>query len=129
MSIKHAFERYGRIARVMPYLDSNGAVQFAEAKHTAISGASTDNTIVAAVASKRILPTSFWIVCAADVDVRFEDGAGGTALTGVMSFGKGLSAVTNDDGLFNPTTANTLLNMELGAAVQVSGAMTYYEIE
>jgi hypothetical protein len=94
----------------------------------AVSGATSgNNTLVAAAgAGNSIVVTSLFIVAADDVDVRFEDGAGGTALTGVMSIAanSGFVLPHNPDGWFE-TSDNTLLNMELGGAVQVSGALNY----
>lgn len=99
-------------------------------KFAVISGATSgNNTLVAAVTSKKIRVLSYTIVAAGDVDVRFEDGAGGTALTGVMSLttNSGVSVAFSPVGHFE-TTANTLLNMELSAAVQVSGHLAYVEV-
>ncbi len=99
-------------------------------KFAAISGSTSgDNTLVAAVASKKIRVLSMFIVSAGTTTVRFESGAGGTALTGVMSFiaNTGFSLPYNPVGWFE-TASNTLLNMELNAAVQVSGSLTYIEV-
>lgn len=96
-----------------------------------ISGATSgDNTIVAAVTGKKIKVLSLVVIAAGDVDVRFESGAGGTALTGVASL------ATDGNGFVLPpsmpgyhwfeTAAGVLLNMELSAAVQVSGCIVYY---
>ncbi len=93
----------------------------------AISGASSgDNTIVAANATKKIRVFALAIVAAGAVNVRFESAAGGTALTGVMSFAAngGYVLPYNEAGWFE-TAVNELLNMELGGAVQVSGHLTY----
>jgi len=93
----------------------------------AISGASSgDNTIVAANATKKIRVFALAIVAAGAVNVRFESAAGGTALTGVMSFAAngGYVLPYNEAGWFD-TAVNELLNMELGGAVQVSGHLTY----
>jgi len=99
-------------------------------KFAAISGATSgDNTLVAAVAAKKIRVLSLTVVAAGAVDFRLEDGAAGTALTGVMS-------LTTNSGFtlpFSPVGhteggSNTLLNMELSAAVQVSGLLTYIEV-
>lgn len=101
-----------------------------EVKRAAISGATSgDNTLVAAVSGKKIRVISMFLITAGAVDIRFEDGAGGTALTGVMSFpaNGGIALDDNETGWFE-TSAATLLNMELGAAVQVSGAITYVEV-
>jgi len=99
-------------------------------KFAAISGATSgNNTLVAAVAAKKIRVLSLTAIAAGEVTFRLEDGAGGSALTGVIS-------LTTNSGFslnFSPvghceTTANTLLNMELSAAVQVSGVLTYVEV-
>ena len=94
----------------------------------AISGATNgDNTLVAAAgASNKIRVTSLYLVSAGTTTVRFESGAGGTALSGVMSLiaNTGLVLPHNPNGWFE-TAANTLLNMELNAAVQVSGSLSY----
>jgi hypothetical protein len=92
---------------------------------------SGDNTLVAAVTGKKIKVLGLILIAADAVNVRFEDGAGGTALTGLIT----LSAAT--DGFVLPqafpgyhwmeTTAATLLNLELSSAVQVSGLLLYYE--
>lgn len=100
-------------------------------KYAAISGATSgNNTVVAAVSGKKIRVVSMFLVCAGAVNVRFESAADGTALTGVMSFAAngGISLTQNDAGWFE-TTAGELLNMELGGAVQVSGGLTYQEVE
>jgi hypothetical protein len=97
-----------------------------------ISGATSgNNTIVAAAGgSLKIKVLSVCLVAAAAVTVRFESGADGTALTGVMSLdaksGFVLNAPADPNCHWFETAANTLLNMELGGAVQVSGMITYY---
>lgn len=99
-------------------------------KFAAIAASSSgDNTLVAAVASKKIRVLSYTLVAAGAVTCRFEDGAGGTAKTGQMSFGAngGVSVPFNPVGHFE-TTANTLLNLELGGAVSVAGHLCYVEV-
>jgi hypothetical protein len=94
----------------------------------AISGNTNgDNTLLAAQgAGHKIRVTSLFLVSAGTTTVRFESGAGGTALSGVMSLiaNTGLVLPHNPNGWFE-TAANTLLNMELNAAVQVSGSFSY----
>lgn len=93
----------------------------------AISAASSgDNTLIAAVASTNLRVLSAFIICTSAVTVRFEDGAGGTALTGQMSLAANAGFVLpyNPHGWFQ-TSDNTLLNLELSSAVQCSGALTY----
>lgn len=90
---------------------------------------SGDNTLVAAVASNKIRVLSYVLVSSGTVNVRFEDGAGGTALTGQMNLvaNTGVSSGFNPYGHFE-TSVNTLLNLELSAAVPVDGHLTYVEV-
>ena len=102
-----------------------------EIKYAAISGATSgDNTLVAAVTGKKIRVMALAVQATVAVGFRLEDGAGGTALTGVMELPVSAPFVLP----FNPvgwceTSAATLLNMELDAATQVSGLLTYTEVE
>jgi hypothetical protein len=90
---------------------------------------SGDNTLVAAVTSKKIRVLSCFLVAAGTVDVRFESGAGGTALTGQMTCVSttGFCLPYNPAGWFE-TAAGALLNLELSAAISVDGALTYIEV-
>lgn len=90
---------------------------------------SGDNTAVAAVASKKIRVVSLYLVSAGTVNVRFESGAGGTALSGQMNLvaNTGFVLPFNPVGWFE-TASNTLLNIELSAAVSVDGSLTYVEV-
>lgn len=90
---------------------------------------SGDNTIVAAVSSKKIRVLSLVLVSAGTTTVRFESGASGTALTGQMSLiaNVGFTLPFNPVGWFE-TAATTLLNLELSAAVSVDGCLTYVEV-
>lgn len=98
----------------------------------AISAASSgDNTLVAAAASGlKIKVLGMILIGAGDVDVAFESGAGGTALTGDMSLaadGNGFVLPVAPIGYhWFETAAATLLNLELSAAVQVSGCIVYH---
>lgn len=99
-------------------------------KFASISGnTSGDNTLVSAVSGKKIRVLSITVISAGDVDFRIEDGAGGSALSGVMTLtaNSGFSASFSPVGHFE-TSSNTLLNMELSDAIQVSGFLTYIEI-
>ena len=91
----------------------------------AVSG---DNTLVAAVTGKKIRVLNYTLVTSAAVNVRFESGAGGTALTGVMEFdaNSGASVDCGHTGCFQ-TAAGALLNLELSGAVSVDGHLTYIE--
>lgn len=99
-------------------------------KFAAIDAATSgDNTLVAAVTSKKIRVLSLFLVAAGTVNVRFESGAGGTALTGQMNLvaNTGFALPYNPAGWFE-TASNTLLNMELSAAISCDGCLTYIEV-
>jgi len=94
------------------------------------ASSSGDNTIVAAVASKKLRVLSCVIVASGTVTVRFESGAAGTALTGQID----LTAQTGFSAPFSPvghfeTAANTLLNLELSGAVKAAGWLVYIEVD
>ena len=99
-------------------------------KYAVIDAATSgDNTLVAAVASRKIRVISAFLVANGDVTVRFESGASGTALTGQMDLttNSGFTLPHNPAGWFE-TAVNTLLNLELDAAVSVDGCLTYIEV-
>jgi hypothetical protein len=100
-------------------------------QRAAISASSSgNNTLVAAVSGQKIKVLGMILVVSGDVDVRLESGAGGTALTGVISLAE------DGNGFVLPmapphyhwveTAAGALLNLELSGAVQVSGCLVYY---
>lgn len=99
-------------------------------KRAVIDDASSgDNTLVAAVTDKVIRVYDVVLIAAGTVTVRFEDGAGGTALTGQME----LTAQVGFAPGFNPvghfeTSESTLLNLELSAAISVDGWLIYAEV-
>lgn len=90
---------------------------------------SGNNTLVAAVVSKKIRVLSLFMVASDAVIARFESGAGGTALTGQMNLAAngGFVLPYNPLGWFE-TASNTLLNLELSAAVSVDGSLVYVEV-
>jgi hypothetical protein len=99
-------------------------------KYVIIDAASSgDNTLLAAVTSKKIRVLAAFLVAAGTVNVRFESGTGGTALTGQMNLvaNTGFVLPYNPVGWFE-TASNTLLNLELSAAVSVDGCLTYIEV-
>lgn len=88
---------------------------------------SGDNTLLAAQgASNKIRVHQLFLVAAGTTTVRFESGAGGTALTGQMNLvaNTGFVLPYSPIGWFE-TAANTLLNLELSAAVSVDGSFAY----
>lgn len=112
------------------YLLGTAGPEVLDIKRAVIDHASSgDNTIVSAVTNKKIRVLAMYIVTGGAVTVRFESGAGGTALTGQMS----LPANGISEWSFNPlgwfeTASGQLLNMELSAAVSVDGVLQYIEI-
>lgn len=91
--------------------------------------ASGDNTVVAAVSGKKIRVVALSIIGGGTATVRFESGAGGTALTGQMTMAVNIEMTMpfNPAGWFE-TSFSTLLNMELSAAVTMDGMITYIEV-
>ena len=107
-----------------------GSTAPAQVKYAIIDAASSgDNTIVAAVTGKKIRVLSLFYLASGTVTVRFESGAGGTALTGQMQHTAQTGAVLgyNEEGWFE-TTSGALLNMELSGATSVDGSLSYIEI-
>jgi len=99
-------------------------------KFAVIDAASSgDNTLVAAVTSKKIRVHALYLVSAGTVNVRFESGASGTALSGQMNLvaNTGFVLPFNPVGWFE-TASNTLLNLELSGAVSVDGGLQYTEV-
>lgn len=90
---------------------------------------SGDNTIVAADATKKIKVLSYSFVCAGTVNVRWKSGAG-TNLSGAMPYiantGMTTGPGTPAGGHLLETAVNTALVLNLSAAVQVSGHLSYY---
>ncbi len=89
-----------------------------------------DNTLVAAVTGKKIrVLAAFLTMTGTAVTIRFESGAGGTALTGQMTPTQGQTIVLpfNPLGWFE-TAAGALLNLELGGAQSVDGSLTYITV-
>ena len=119
------------MATTVPIVSSDSVVLKSEPIDDAVSG---DNTIVTAVAGKQICVVSIMLISAGDMTVRFEDGAGGTALTGQMTVtgSSGFHAVAQNSGSklipHFATSVGTLLNLELSAATSADGWITYFEL-
>jgi len=96
------------------------------------AAASGNNTLLAAAgASNKIRVLALNIVVGDAVNVRLENGAGGTAMTGIYEFngkGDGIVLPFSPVGWFE-TAANTLLNLELSAAVSVDGSFVYVVVQ
>jgi hypothetical protein len=97
-------------------------------KFAVINFSAADSTLVAAVASRKIRVVSLFVVAAGTVNVRFESGTGGTALTGQVPLvaNTGFVLGFNPVGWFE-TAVNTLLNLELSGGIAVHGSLTYIE--
>lgn len=91
--------------------------------------ASGDNSIVAAVTSKKIKVLSCTLVSSGIVSVKWRSGT--TDLSGAMPLvansGFVLPASAPGQGHYLETAVNTALNINLSGAVQVSGLISYYE--
>lgn len=99
-------------------------------KYAAISESSSgDNTVVAAVSGKRIRVLSYVLIATGAVAVKFVSDASGTDITGAMDLGAngGVSAPHSPSGHYQTGVGEALI-LNLGAAVQVSGHLTYIEI-
>jgi hypothetical protein len=86
-----------------------------------------NNTVVAAAgASNKIRVHQAFLVATSAVTVQWQSGASGTNLTGAASLAANSGYVLpfSPIGWFE-TAANTLLNLSLGGAVQVSGSIVY----
>lgn len=94
------------------------------------TAASGNTTIVAAVTSRIIRVYSVTLISAGSVIVKFQDGTGGTDLTGplTLSTSTGFAPGWNPVGHFQ-TSSGTLLNINLSAAIQVGGWLIYGEIK
>ncbi len=114
----------------MSHIIDNEHTSPAPIKFAVIDNAgSGDNTLVSAVPTKKIRVLSFMLVAAGTVTTRFESGAGGTALTGQMSWvaNTGVMGAYSPVGLFE-TAAGALLNLELSGVVSVDGYLVYQEV-
>lgn len=100
-------------------------------KFKIVDGATSgDNEIIAAVSGKKIrVVNGLLVMTGTAVTIRFESGAGGTALTGQMQPAAGniLPFGYCPVGHFE-TAAGSALNMELSGAQSVDGWVTYIEV-
>jgi hypothetical protein len=88
------------------------------------AAASGDNALIAAVAAKTSRVMKLFLIAKAPVDIKFRDGT--TDLDGVISLQAGGSITLDFDGEpWFVTSVNTAFNLNLSAAVQVSGRIYY----
>ncbi len=100
-------------------------------KFAAIAASSSgNNTLVAAVTSKKVRVLAYSLIGNGAVNAKFQSGASGTDLTGlkyIAAAGGGICAPFNPVGWFE-TGSNTLLNLNLSGAVAVGGELVYVEV-
>jgi hypothetical protein len=128
MADSSGFSGYVKLARKAT--DLSTAAANASVKYAKIDAATSgDNTVVAAVADKKIRVLSLFYLASANVNVRWESGAGGTALTGALEHTgqTGVVLPFNEDGWFE-TAAGELLNLELSGNISVDGSLSYIEV-
>ena len=93
------------------------------------ASASGDNTIIAAVTSKKLRVLSLSLMAAGTVNARWASGTGtSTPLSGLLPLVANSGYSNNSPfGLFE-TAAGSLLNLNLSGAVAVTGHLSYVEI-
>jgi hypothetical protein len=107
----------------------SGATALTPKFATIAASSSGNNTLIAAVASKKIRVLSLSLMSNGTVNAKFQSGAGGTDLTGLYytAANTGFVLPFNPVGHFE-TASNTLLNLNLSGAVAVGGQITYVEV-
>ncbi len=93
------------------------------------ASSSGDNTIVAAVTSKKIRVLAYNFIANGTVNAKFQSGAGGTDLTGLKYcvVNMGICAPFNPAG-WCESASGVLLNLNLSAGVAVGGELVYIEV-
>lgn len=87
---------------------------------------SGNTTVVAAVAGKSIYIISMEFLCAGAVTVEWQSEAGGAVISKGQAFpANGGKVLPFNPAAWGATAAGALLNINLSAAVQVSGSIQY----
>ena len=120
MPITEALSGYVRVPA-----GTNAVVKYAKIA----ASSSGDNTIVAAVAGKKIRVLSVYYLCAGTVTATWQSGASGTALSGALAHTAQTGAVLphNENGWFE-SASGVLLNLSLNGAISVAGGLSYIEV-
>ena len=108
----------------------NGAVPLLPKFAVISASASGDNTVVAAVAGKKIrVLAAVTVMTGTTVSQTWKSANGGTAISGAMTPLQGgvIPLPYNPLGWFE-TIAGQLLNLSLGGAQAVGGAVVYVEV-
>jgi hypothetical protein len=93
------------------------------------AAASGNNTLVAAVAGRKIRVLSAVLVAAGTVSPKFQSGTGATDLTGAMPMvANGVIVLPFNPEGWAETLAGALLNLNLNVAISVTGVITYVEV-
>lgn len=93
------------------------------------ASSSGDNTLVAAVTSKKIRVLAYNFIANGTVNAKFQSGAAGTDLTGLKYCvaNMGICAPFSPTGWFE-SASGVLLNLNLSAGVAVGGELVYVEV-
>lgn len=103
---------------------ANSPVKFA-----IISASSSNNTLVAAVAGKKIRVLSLALMAAGAVNAKLQSAAGGTDITGLFyPAANGGFVLPYNEGGWCETVAGELLNLNLSDAQAVGGCLSYQEV-
>lgn len=107
----------------------NGVTALTPKFATISASSSGNNTLVAAVTSKKIRVLAYNFIANGTVNAKFQSGASGTDLTGLKYcvVNSGICAPFNPVGWFE-TAAATLLNINLSGAVAIGGELVYVEV-
>lgn len=108
----------------------NGTTALTPKFATIAASTSGNNTLVAAVTSKKIRVLAYNFIGNGAVNAKFQSGASGTDVTGLKympAAGAGLVAPFNPVGWFE-TASGVLLNLNLSTGVAVGGELVYVEV-
>jgi len=113
---------------------SGGAVEIKRAKINAASNAAAGNTLVPAVASKKLCVLGVCLIAAGAVNATFYSGPAdtGTAISAALALaangGFVLPVPGDREQYWFATNAGEALTLLLSAAVQCSGWIVYFEV-
>ncbi len=108
----------------------NGATSLTPKFAVITASTSGNNTIVAAVTSKKIRVLDYMLNASGAVNAKFQSGASGTDITGLhymAAAGDGVASSFSPVGKFE-SASGVLLNLNLSAAVAVGGWIVYIEV-
>lgn len=112
----------------MAELSIGGRVR--EIKYAVISGSSANNTLISAVASRKLRVMSLFMqgTVGTNATYTFQSNAGGTNLSGAIPGAVTISLPYNEGGWFE-TVAGQLLNLAIGGTPgSATGSLSYIEV-